>query len=107
MVFRRFKAGFKASLKGAFVGVILSVVFSTIKQLTPTYTVFVDLFLLLNLVGSVLLITKLKYWGSGYLVGYLFAIWVMNYFGLIETWLVMLYAVVGVAYIIIRFSRKM
>ncbi len=99
--------GFKTAFIGTITGLVLSVVLVIIKGLGPLYASYVSLFQLLNLVGSILLITKLKYWASGYLIGYLFAMWLLSNFGLVESWLVLLYAIVSIPLIIARFTGKL
>ena len=72
----------------------------------PTYASYVSIFELFNLLGSITIMTKFKYWASGYLIGYLFAITILSYIGLAESWLVVLYAIVGIPIIILRFFGK-
>ena len=101
-----FESGFKAAILGAIVGSVLSVVLAVIKALGPMYASYVSFFDLINLVGSILFITKLKYLASGYLIGYLLALWLLSYAGLAESWLVLLYAIVGLPIIFLRFIGK-
>ena len=99
--------GFKAAFVGAITGLVISAIILIIKTFNPMHASFASLFDLCNLVASILVITKLKYWGSGYLISYLVSMWLLSNIGLTESWLVLLYATVGIPTIILRFFGKL
>jgi len=101
-----FEDGFKAAFVGAITGLVISIILVLIKVFGPMYSSSVTLIELGSLVASILLITKLKYWATGYLAGYLLAMWLLSFIGLAETWLFLLYALVGIPVIILRFFGK-
>jgi hypothetical protein len=101
-----FEDGIKAAILGILTGLVTSSILVVIKELGPTYASYGTLFELVNLVGSILVITKFKHIGSGYLAGYILGFGILSYVGLVETWLFILYAVVGVPIIVSRFTEK-
>ncbi len=100
------EAGLKTALAGVLGGVALGAAFRIIRTIAPEYGTIVTLLELLNLLGSVIFMVKMKYRGSGYLIGYLLGIWLMGYLGIEESWKVALCAIVGVPLILVRFTKK-
>jgi len=103
-------SGFEEGLKQALVevigGIIISVFLMAIRNSGLVPPSYISLFDLVNLVGSILLVIGMEYWGTGYLVGWLAGIWIMHYSGLVEAWLVILYFVVGLTILVARFLKK-
>ena len=100
-----FEDGLKAAIGGVVSGIIISAIFQVLKSLGPEYASYIALFELVNLAGSIMAIAKLKYLASGYLIGFLAGLWLMSLSGLVESWLLLLYAIVGIPVIVGRFTR--
>lgn len=95
--------GFETAIVGLFIGLVISVAF---EVLGSNYASYSALFGLFNLAGSLFVITKFKYWASGYLIGFFVAEWLLVSFGLENIALVSLYTVVGGLIICVRFTEK-
>lgn len=63
------------------------------------------LFHLLNAILIVSLLLKMKYWGTSYLLGWLFGLLLMSQTGLVGTSEFLIYGTVPIIYIIIRSLR--
>lgn len=104
-----FREGFKGAIIGVICGVIISAFLFVIKSsalVPPSYMGLFSLFEIVSLVGGIILITQMESWGIGYLIGWLFGMWIMSYSGLVENWLVVLYFVVGGLVLIGKILQK-
>jgi len=98
-------SGFSNATKGAVGGVILSFLLGVIPRLPFVPSVYGDILKLIevvNLVGSIVLISSFESWGVGYLIGWLSGTGIMSSVGLVESWLFTIYAVVGVVVLIVK-----
>jgi len=80
-------------------GIILSAVLGIIPKLPLMPSYYAGIFQLIQavyLIVGILVILKMESWGFWYLAGWLFGMWIMSTAGLIESWLFIIYAVVGV-----------
>jgi len=76
-------------------------------QLVPSYYVgIIQLIEAVYLVGGILVILAMESWGFWYLIGWLFGMWIMSTAGLVESWLFIVYAVVGVPALIGKTLQK-
>lgn len=101
--------GFREAIEGVVGGIIVSTVLGVIPTLpsVPSYYVGIfQLFEVAGLVGGILLIFSMESWGFGYLLGWLFGMWIMSSAGLVEPWLFTLYAVVGAVVFIGKILQK-
>ena len=102
--------GFEKGLREALLEVITGFVASAIllafinSGFIPDY--YMDLFYLVNLVGTILGIVSMPYLGTSYLFGWLFGMWIMSYSGLIENWVIVLYLVVGLTVLFLKLLKK-
>lgn len=102
------KSGVGNAIVEVIVGIILSAILGIIPKLPlvpASYVGIFQLFDVLFLVGSILVIHEMESWGIGYLVGWLFAAWIMSIAGLVESWLFTIYAVVGGVTLLVKFLR--
>jgi hypothetical protein len=91
-------SGFSEAVKGGIGGFIVSAflqVIATLPSLPSYYAGIFRLFEVVSLVGGILLIFAMETWGCGYLLGWLFGMWVASTAGLVESWLFTIYAIVG------------
>lgn len=103
------KEGFKEAIMGVIGGIIISALLTAIKSsalLPPSYIALIAVLQVISFVGGIILITQMESWGAGYLIGWLFGIWVMSLSGLVENWLAELYFVVGVVVFIGKIFQK-
>ena len=101
--------GFSEAIVGVVVGIVLSALLGVIPTLSfvPSYFAGIcQLLEVISLVGGILLIFAMESWGLGYLLGWLFGMWIMSNTGLVESWLFTLYAVVGVVVIVVKILEK-
>lgn len=71
--------GFKEAVAGVLVGIILSTVLGIIPTLPNIPAYYVGLFQLIpiiNLIGSIVVVTAFESWGFWYLIGWLFGTWI-------------------------------
>ena len=102
------ESGFGNAIVEVIVGIILSAVLGIIPRppfVPASYVGIFQLFGVLFLVGSILVIHEMESWGIGHLVGWLSATWIMSIAGLGESWLFTIYAVVGGVTLLVRFLR--
>jgi len=103
------QSGFRNAVIGILEGIILSAVLGIIPQLqlVPSYYVgIIQLIEAVYLVGGILVILAMESWGFWYLIGWLFGMWIMSTAGLVESWLFIVYAVVGVPALIGKTLQK-
>jgi hypothetical protein len=95
--------GLSDAMWGAIEGAILSCLFSVFSEVVvtlpdvPSYAI--GIFQLLGvvlLVGSMLVVPKMKLWRIAYLIGWLLGTWIMYTAGLVESWLLVVYVIVGI-----------
>jgi len=101
--------GFREAIEGVIGGIIVSAILGVIPTLPFVPSYYVGIFQLLeviSLVGGILLIFAMESWGFGYLIGWLFGMWIMSSAGLVESWLFTLYAVVGAVVFIGKILQK-
>jgi hypothetical protein len=94
--------GVETAFVGVFVGLIISSVF---EALGPDFALYSVLFSVFSLVGSIAVITKFKYWASGYLIGFIIAEWLLTSFNLETPVFAMIYSIIGVLIICLRFTE--
>lgn len=99
-MFDNLEDGFETAIIGVIVGLVVSAVLSAVSS---QYAILFDL---LGLFGSIAILTKFKYWASGYLVGYLFSEWVLSAIGLENPALVVIYTLFAGALIFVRFTER-
>jgi len=103
------REGFKEAIIGVIGGIIISAVLTAIRSsplLPPSYVALIDLFQVISFVGGLILITQMESWGAGFLIGWLFGMWIMAFSGLVESWLVTLYLAVGGVVLIAKIFQK-
>jgi len=101
--------GFKEAIEGVVGGIVISTLWAIIPTLSFVPSYYVGIFQLLqvaSLIGGILLIFAMESWGFGYLLGWLFGMWIMSRAGLVDLWLFTLYAVVGAVVFIGKISKK-
>lgn len=89
-------------------GIVLSIVLGIIPILPfvpDDYKLLAQLFEVVLLVGSIVVIQKMESWGISYLLGWLFGTWLMSLAGLVEDWQIGLYAVVGLVTLFTKIVR--
>jgi hypothetical protein len=99
------KSGFGKAVKGVLWGTFLSIFLRVISALpfVPSYIVGIfQLLEALSFVGGLLVIFAMGSWGFGYLVGWLFGMWIMSIVGLVEPSLFNLYLVVGGVFLFLK-----
>lgn len=103
-------SGFSDAIVGVVAGIVVSAILGVIPTLpfVPSYYVGIfQLFEVISLVGGIVLIFAMESWGFGFLMGWLFGMWIMSSAGLVESWLFMLYAVVGLIVLIGKILQKL
>lgn len=84
---------------GALSGVVISAIL-------PVLGTFGVLFSLFGLLGGILAVFTIKYFGTGYLIGWLFGILIIGSFGLEEPSLVIGYLMIGTIVLIGRIVKS-
>jgi hypothetical protein len=103
------QSGFRDALIEILEGIIVSAVLGIIPLIpnVPSYYVgMIQLIQALYLIVGILVILKMKSWKFWYLIGWLIGMWIMSTAGLIESWLFIVYAVVGVPTLITKALQK-
>lgn len=91
--------GFQEAVEGVVVGFVIQIfiiVFQKIPIIPSTYVLSLQLIQIVGLIGDIILIATMQYRGFGFFVGWVFGMGIMAYAGLVETWLIVLYIVVGI-----------
>lgn len=104
------RSGFRDAVVGILEGIIVSAVLGIIPLIpnVPSYYVgIIHLFEVVYLVGGILVILAMESWGFWYLLGWLFGMWVMSSTGLIESWLFLLYLIVGAVVLFLKALKKL
>lgn len=99
------ESGYKEAIEGVIAGIIIQAfigVFQTISIIPSTYVLYLYLIQIGGLIGDILLIATMPKRGVGFFVGWAFGMGIMVYAGLVETWLIILYIVVGVLTIFLK-----
>jgi len=102
--------GLKEAVAGVFAGIILSAVLGiipTLPNIPPYYVGLFQLIPIINLIGSIVVVTTFESWGFWYLIGWLFGMWIMSSTGFVESWLFILYLVVGVVVLVLKIIEKL
>jgi len=97
--------GLKRAITEIVGGFITSAIISAFVKSEILDPSFILLFHLLNVILILSLLLKMKYWGTSYLLGWLFGLLLMSQTGLIGTLELLIYFAVPIIYIIIRKSR--
>jgi len=63
-------------------------------------------FKLLNMLGTILLILVVPYWGTGYLIEWLFGLWILSQRGLVGFWDFVFYFGIPLIVLIGRLCKK-
>ena len=103
------RSGFRDAVEGVLAGIILSAFLGVIPTIpsVPSYWVgIIQLIEVVNLVGSILLVFAMESWGAWYLAGWLFGTWIMSSAGLVESWLLTIYAIGGVLALVGKVLQK-
>jgi hypothetical protein len=87
--------GFRAAIVAGLTGFLLSIVLTLVKVVNPAMASSAAIVELVLFVGSIVLITKLEYMVSGYLIGYISAEWVLSAIGLENSGFVVIYTIIG------------
>jgi hypothetical protein len=98
-------SGFGNAIKGAFLGTLLSIFLKVISALSFVPSYYKGIFQLLEVlsyVGGILVIFAMADWGLGFLVGWLFGMWIMSVVGLVEPSLFNLYLMVGAVFLFLK-----
>jgi len=102
--------GLKEAVAGVLAGIILQAVLGIIPTLPNIPTHYVALFQLIpiiNLIGSIVVVTAFESWGFWYLIGWLFGMWIMSSTGFVESWVFILYLVVGGVVFVLKLLKKL
>lgn len=91
-----------AEVVGGIVTSSIVIAFINSGLLDPSYTL---LFHLLNVVGIVSLILTMPYWGTTYLIGWLFGLWIMSESGLVGILELLVYLGVPLVVLILRLLK--
>jgi hypothetical protein len=99
------------AMTGILAGIILQAVLGVIPGLPniPAYMrarAALQLIPIINLVGSIVIVAAFDSWGLWYLIGWLFGTGIMAIAGLIESWLLTLYLVVGAIALVLKILKK-
>jgi len=104
------QSGFRDAVIGILEGIIVSAVLGIIPKipLVPSYYVgIIQLIEAVYLVAGILVILAMESWGFWYLLGWLFGMWIMSSTGLVESWLLTLYAIVGAVVLLVKILKKL
>ena len=103
------QSGLHSAITEILEGIVLSVILGIIPAIpnVPSYYVgiiqWIEVF---YLVAGILVILAMESWKFWYLVGWLFGMMIMSTAGLIESWLFIIYVIVGIPVLIIKALRK-
>jgi len=93
-----------AEVVGGIITSSILIAFVNSGLLDPSYKL---LFSLLNVVGVITLILAMPYWGTTYLLGWFFGLWIMFSSGLVGILELLVYLGVPLAILIIRILKFM
>ena len=97
--------GLKRAITEIVGGFITSAIISAFVKSGILDPSFILLFHLLNVIFIISLLLKMKYWGTSYLLGWLFGLLLMSQTGLVGTLELLIYFAVPIIYLIIRKTR--
>lgn len=103
------QSGLRDAIEETVGGFILSTFLGIIPLIPnmPSYYVgMIRLFEVIYLVAGILVILAMESWKLLYLLGWLFGMWIMSTAGLVESWLFIVYVVVGVPVLIVKAFQK-
>jgi hypothetical protein len=104
------QSGFGSAVVEVLEGIILSAVIGIIPKLpiVPShYVVIFQLVEVLFFVGSILVVLAMESWGFWYLLGWLFGMWIMSSTGFVESWLFILYVLIGAVVLLVKIFKKL
>jgi hypothetical protein len=99
--------GMERAMEEIIGGIVTSVIvdaFVGTGLLPPVYAV---LFSVLNIVGTIAFILAVPYWGTVYLFGWLFGLWIMLQTGMVGTLDAAVYFGVPLVVLVIRFWKNL
>lgn len=91
--------GYREAIEGVVVGFIIQISIVVLREISiipSTYVILLQLIQVAGIIGDILLILTKLYRGIGFLMGWAFGMGIMAYAGFVETWLIVLYLVVGI-----------
>lgn len=104
-----FEQGVRDAFQGIMEGIMIDAVVQTALVIVKTmpnvpsyYASMFQLIEVLMLIGSIFAVFKIETWKFMYLLGWILAMGFLDYVKLVEHWLFVLYACVGIPILIIR-----
>jgi hypothetical protein len=91
---------------GGFINVALEIM-KTTPYVPSYYTSLLQLLQVVILIGSIFAVFQIESWRFMYLLGWLIAMWFLYSVNLVESWLFILYAVVGIPVLLIRILKQL
>jgi hypothetical protein len=106
---RGVRDAFQDTLEGMVAGVLIQVTLTILKTMPDVpsyYASLIQLIEVLLLIGSIFVVFQIETWRFMYLLGWILAMWFLDYAGLVEHWLFIVYACVGIPTLIIRIFKE-
>ncbi len=82
----RFEHGYKRAISEVIESSIAAIILSVFVSQGVLDQSWLLYFKLLNMLVSIFLILVVPYWGTGYLIGWLFGLWILSQSGLVGFW---------------------
>lgn len=104
-----FGDAFQDTVEGIGAGALISATLGIMKTLPDVPSYYPLMFQLIEvamLIGSIFAVFQIKSWRFTYLLGWLIGMWILYYVNLVEPWLFILYAAVGIPVLVIRVLKK-
>lgn len=102
-----FEHGYERAITEIVIGVFLSIVLNAFIQsglLDPSWLLY---FKILNMLSSIILIMAMPYWGTTYLIGWLFGLYVMWQAGLVGILDLVIYFGIPLLFLIMRIAHTL
>jgi len=100
-----FEYGYRRAIAEIFGGIVTSALVDALLLsgiITPSLILYIKL---LNMISLVTLILAMPYWGTGYLIGWLFGLLLMARSGLVNIIELIIYTIIPVAVLLIRVMK--
>jgi hypothetical protein len=99
---------FKDTIEGIVALALLSATITILKttpNLPSYYPLMLQLVEIAMLFGSIFVVFQIESWRFTYLIGWLLGMWILYYVKLVDLWLFILYAAVGVPSLVAKFFK--
>ncbi|MEM0084050.1 MAG: hypothetical protein QW743_00945 [Candidatus Methanomethylicia archaeon] len=97
--------GLKRAISEIITGLATSIILSSFANAGLLSTPFVLLFNILGIISTILMVFAMRFWATGYCIGWLVGLWAMYTSGLVDIFELLIY-LVPLIVLIVRFVKK-